>query len=154
MEVKPMIESLLKNCLFTKTSVAAVAATDDITNGSIIDLGSGTEGQFDSVCFVAILGEVTNAAVVTLKAYCGNASNLAGGAYKATTATVTASGNDTDNNLLILDVVQPGTRYVRGDLVRDTQNSVVDSIIAIRYNAKNVPTTQTADVADGDVSVN
>jgi hypothetical protein len=144
-----MIESLLKNCLFTKTSVAAVAAVDDITDGSIIDLQG-----YDSVCFVAILGEVTAAAVVTLKAYCGDAAALGDGAYKTTTATVTAAGNDTDNNLLILDVVRPGKRYVRGDLVRDTQNAVVDSIIAIKYNAKNVPVTQGADVADGDVSVN
>jgi hypothetical protein len=147
-----MIESLLKVCAFEKTSVAAVAATDDITDGNIVDLG--TDGTFDSVCFVAILGEVTSGSVCTLKAYCGDASNLEGGAYKTTTATVTASGNDTDNNLLILDVVKPGTRYVRGDLVRDTQNAVVDSIIAIKYNARNIPVTQSSDVADSDVSVN
>lgn len=144
-----MIESLLKSCLFTKTSVAAVAATDDITDGDIIDLQG-----YDSVCFVAILGEVTSAAVVTLKAYCGDNSALSDGAYKSTTATVTASGNDTDNNLLILDVVRPGTRYVRADLVRDTQNTVVDSIIAIQYNARTLPVTQGSEVADSDLSVN
>jgi len=149
-----VIESLLKSCLFTKTSVAAAAAVDDITGGAIIDLGSTTEGQFNSVCFVAILGEVTAASVVTLKAFCGNEAALGDGAYKATTSTVTATLNDTDNNLLILDVIQPGKRYVRGDLVIDTQNAVVDSIIAIRYNAKTLPTVQTAEVADGEISVN
>jgi len=149
-----MIESLLKACLFTKTSVAAAAAVDDITGGTIIDLGSPTEGQFDSVCFVAILGEVIAASVITLKAFCGDAPALGDGAYKTPTATITAAGNDTDNNLLILDVIQPGKRYVRGDLVIDTQNAVVDSIIAIRYNAKTLPTVQTAEVADSDISVN
>lgn len=146
--------SLLKECLITKSSIAAVAAVDDITDGSIIDLGSPTEGIFDSVCFVAILGEVTAAAVVTLKAYYGDAAALGDGAYKTTTAAITAAGNDTDNNLLILDVIRPGKRYVRADLIRDTQNAVVDSIIAIRYNARTIPTTQTAAVADGDLSIN
>jgi hypothetical protein len=149
-----MIQSLLKEALFTKSSVAKTAGVDDITDGNIIDLASAAGGKFDSVCFVAILGEVTSASVVTLKAYCGDNSALSDGAYKTTTATVTASGNDTDNNLVILDVVKPGKRYVRGDLVIDTQNAVVDSIIAILYNASNIPVTQGADVADSDISVN
>lgn len=148
------MHSLLKECLITKSSIAKVAGVDDIVDGSIIDLGSPSEGQFDSVCFIAILGEVTSGSVCTLKAYCGDAAALGDGAYKTTTATVTASGNDTDNNLIILDVIRPGKRYVRADLVIDTQNAVVDSIIAIRYNAKTIPTTQTAAVADSDVSVN
>ena len=144
-----MIESLLKNALFTKTSVAKAAGVDDITDGDIIDMQG-----YDSVCFVAILGEVTSGSVVTLKAYCGDNSALSDGAYKTTTAAVTASGNDTDNNLMILDVVRPGKRYVRADLVIDTQNSVVDSIIAIQYNARTLPVTQGAEVADSDLSVN
>jgi hypothetical protein len=152
MEVKTMIESLLKNCAFEKTSVAAGASQDDITGGDIVDLGA--DGIFDSVLFIAILGEVTSGSVCTLKAYAGDESNLSDGAYKTTTAPVTASGNDTDNNLLILDVVKPGKRYVRGDLVIATQDAVVDSIIAIKYNAKNVPVTQGTDVANSDISVN
>lgn len=149
-----MIESLLKACVITKSSVAVAAGVDDITNGTIIDLGSTSEGGFDSVCFIAALGEVTPGSVVTLKAFCGDDAALGDGAYKTVTATVTASANDTDNNLVILDVVQPGKRYVRGDLVIDTQNAVVDSIIAIRYNAKTLPTTQTAAVAASGLSVN
>lgn len=143
------MNSLLKETLITKTSVAKVAGVDDITDGTIVDLQG-----YDSVCFIAILGEVTTASEVTLKAYCGDAPALGDGVYKTATATVTASGNDTDNNLVILDVIRPGKRYVRGDLVIDTANAVVDSIIAIKYNAKTIPTTQGADVADSDISVN
>lgn len=150
------MESLLKNCLFSKTSVAAVSAATDITTGTIIDLGSPTEGQFDSVCFVAALGDVVDGSVATLKAYCGDAAALGDGAYKTETATVTATAVAafTDNNLLILDVVRPGKRYVRADLTRATQSAVLDSIIAIRYNAKTLPTTQPSGVADGGLSIN
>jgi hypothetical protein len=149
-----MIPSLLKETLITKVKVAVVAGVADITDADIIDLGSPTEGIFDSVLFVAVLGEVTTASELTLKAYCGDAATLSDGAYKTATAAVVASGNDTDNNLLVLDVIKPGKRYVRADLVIDTANAVVDSILAIRYNARTAPTTQTANVADSDLSVN
>lgn len=149
-----MIESLLKGCVFTKTSSAKVAGVDDIVDGAIIDMSSPTEGEFDSVCFVAVLGTVLTTAVDTLKAFCGNVANLSDGAYKSAVASVTASGTNTNENLLILDVVKPGKRYVRCDLVLDTANSVVDSIIAIRYNAKALPTVQTSAVADSNISVN
>lgn len=150
------MESLALNCLFSKTSVAAVSAATDITSGSIIDLGSPTEGGFDSVCFVASLGACVNGSVVTLKAYAGNAPALGDGVYLTETATVTATATAAfaDNNLLILDVVKPGKRYVRADLTRATQAAVLDSIIAIRYNGRACPVTQPSGVADTGVQVN
>jgi hypothetical protein len=144
-----MIESILKAGAFDKVLVATAAGTADTLNGDIVDLQG-----YDSVCLVAILGDVTNTAVVTLKAYCGDASNVSDGAYKTNTATVTADATSADNKLLILDVIKPGKRYVRADLVRATANAVVDGIIAYRYNARTVPTTQPADVVNSNISVN
>lgn len=144
-----MNESILKNGVFDKVLVATVAGTSDTLIGDILDLAG-----YDSVCFVAILGDVTATCVATLKAMCGAAANLAGGAYKTATAAVTADATSADNKLLVLDVVQPGTRYVRGDLVRATANAVVDGIIAYRYNARTVPTTQPADVVNSAISIN
>lgn len=150
-----MIESIVKNCLITRPSLPAVAGTSAITGGDIIDLASASEGCFDSVCFVALLGTVTNGSVVTLKANYGDESDLSDGAYKTTTATVTGTGTSAfaDNNLLILDVVKPGKRYVRADLTRATANCVLDSIVAVRYNARNVPTGTVATIADAEISV-
>lgn len=144
-----MIESLLNESKIDKVLVATVAGTTDTLTGDIVDLQG-----FDSVLLIAILGDVTVNAVVTLKAYCGDAAALGDGAYKTTTATVTATATSADDKLLILDVVKPGKRYVRADLVRATANAVVDGIIAIRYNARLIPTTQPADVVDSDISVN
>lgn len=144
-----MIGSLLKECMVDKVLVATAAGTTDTLTGDILDLMG-----YDSVMFVAILGDVTVNAVATLKAYCGDAAALGDGAYKTTTATVTATATSADDKLLVLDVVKPGKRYVRGDLVRATANIVVDGIIAIRYNARNIPTTQPNDVVDSDISVN
>jgi hypothetical protein len=145
-----MINSLLKQAVIDKCLVATVAGTSDTLTGDILDMQG-----FDSVMFIAILGDVTATSVLTLKAYAGNAAALGDGAYKTTTATYTAAAADADNKLIILDCVQIGNfRYVRPDLVRATANAVVDGIIAIRYNARNVPVTASADVIISGLSVN
>ena len=147
-----MIESILKNCGIAKVMNNTAAGTGDTLNGSIVDLGA--DGIFDSVCFIATTGDVADTAVMTLKAYCGDESDVSDGAYKTTTATFTAGAATADNKTLILDVVRPGKRYVRPDFVRATANIPVETIIAIKYNAKNVPVTQSSSVVDSDISVN
>lgn len=149
-----MIESILKNCLITRAFGYQAASQTDVETATEIDMSSPTEGVFDSVCFVACFSTVTTAAVITLKALAGNVAGLASGqAYATTTATVTASGTDTNNNVVILDCVKPGKRYIRPDLVLDTANAALDSIIAIRYNSKSVPTQVLSTIAANAVSV-
>lgn len=150
-----MIESLFKNCLISKSFGYQAASTTDVETAAEIDMASPTEGVFESVCFIAVFSTVTTAAVCTLKALMGDVAGLASGqAYATTTATVTASGTDTNNNFLVLDVVRPGKRYIRPDLGLDIANAALDCIIAIRYNGKSIPTQELAALADGAVSVN
>jgi len=143
-----MLESLLYASKVDKVYVAAVASTDDTLTGDILDLQ-----DCDSVMGVAILGDVSTTAVVTLKAYTGDEAALGDGDYETATATVTADATSADNKLLILDVVKPGKRYCRFDVVRATGNAVVDGVIGIRYNFRVIPTTQPADVVDSDINV-
>ena len=144
-----MINSLLKQGKFDKVLVATAVGTNDTLEGDILDLQN-----CDSVTGIAILGDVTDTAVITLRAYTGDASNLSDGAYETVTATVTATATSADDKLLVLDVIRPGKRYVRFDLVRATANAVVDGIIGIRYNYRAIPTTQPTDVVNSDISVN
>lgn len=144
-----MIESLLKATKVDKVLVATAAGTTDTLTGDILDLQ-----DCDSVMGIAILGDVTDTAVVTLKAYTGDEAALGDGAYETVTATVTATATSADNKLLILDVVKPEKRYCRFDVVRATANAVVDGVIGIRYNFRTKPTTQSTDVIDSDISVN
>lgn len=144
-----MIQSILKECAIDKVLNNTAAGTGDTLNGDIIDLAN-----FDSVCLIATLGDVVDTAVGTLKAYCGNAAALGDGAYKSTTAGFTANATNADNKVVVLDVVRPGKRYVRADFVRATANIPVESIVAIRYNAGNVPVTQPSDVVASAISIN
>ena len=143
-----MIKSLLKACVFDKVLGNTAAGTGDTLNSEIVDLQG-----YDSVCLVATLGDCAATAVGTLKAYCGDASDVSDGALKTTTATFTATASSADNKVVVLDVVNPGKRYVRADLVRATANIPVESIVAIRYNAKNIPVTQPSDVVASALSV-
>ena len=149
MEVKIMIESVLKASKIDKVLIATADGTDDSLSGDILDLQ-----DCDSVTGIAILGDVTTTAVVTLKAYTGDEAALGDGAYETVTATVTADATSADNKLLALDVIKPGKRYCRFDLVRATANAVVDGVIGLRYNFRTIPTTQGTDVVDSDINVN
>ena len=144
-----MIESVLKASKIDKVLIATAAGTDDSLSGDILDLQ-----DCDSVTGIAILGDVTAAAVVTLKAYTGDEPALGDGAYETVTATVTADATSADDKLLVLDVIKPGKRYCRFDLVRATANAVVNGVIGVRYNFRTIPTTQGTDVVDSDINVN
>ena len=91
--------------------------------------------------FVAILGADTAAtAKVTLKAAVSDASSMAGAVTLDKTAEYTAqSATDADNKLLVLDVIEPGKRYVRPLIDRATANADILALLAIRYNGMGVP---------------
>jgi len=145
-----MILSFLKEAKFDKVLVATVAGTNDTLSGDILDLA-----DCDSVVGVAILGDVLITSVVTLKAFTGAEPALGDGAYEAVTATITAAAATTaDDKLLVLDVIKPGKRYCRFDVVRATANAVVDGVIAARYNFRLIPTTQPADVVANAININ
>ena len=144
-----MIESLLKASKIDKVLIATAVGTDDSLSGDILDLQ-----DCDSVTGIAILGDVTTAAIVTLKAYTGDEPALGDGAYESITATVTATATSADDKLLVLDIIKPGKRYCRFDLVRATANTVVNGVIGVRYNFRTIPTMQGTDVVDSDINVN
>lgn len=144
-----MILSLLKQAKFDKMLDDTAAGTDDTINGDILDLQN-----CDSITGIVGLGDVANTAVVTLKAYTGDESDLSDGAYESVTATVTADATSADNKLLILDVIKPGKRYVRFDVVRATANAEIDAGVSIRYNYRAMPTTQPSDVVNSNINVN
>lgn len=144
-----MTNSLLKGSKIDKVLIATAAGTNDTLSGDILDMQN-----CDSVTGIAILGDVIATSVVTLKAYTGDVANLSDGAYETITATVTADATSADNKLLVLDIIRPGKRYVRFDLVRATANAVVDGVISVRYNFKSLPTTQPTDVVNSNINVN
>lgn len=132
--------SILKDCVITRV-MNAVAAGTSAQNTSVLDMAG-----FDGVIFIALLGTVTDASVVTLTAKENTASStssptptsVTGGA----TADITAATDS--NHYLVVDVIRPSKRYVYAALTRTTQNAVIDGVIAIQYRSRTVPVSQPA----------
>lgn len=137
--------SLLNDAKWTQVSNGATAAQTEL-DSSILDMAG-----YDSVIFIATLGTVTDACVLGLAAQQNSVNSTSGmaqitngpGTVNAA-ATFTASGSS--NTILITDVFRPIQRYVRAALTRTTQNAVVNNIIAVQYNSRSLPVTQSASV--------
>jgi len=132
------MHNLLNNTKITRVSAdGAGAASATPSKATIIDMDG-----FDSVMFIAAMGNVLDTSVLTLKAAGATTNSTGAMALLTGSATYTAAASDADDKLLILDVVRPPYRYIEAQLFHVTANGPFDGIFAIQYNAARVPTTQ------------
>jgi hypothetical protein len=138
------MNNLLNNVMVT-TVLGEVAAGQAANASSILDM-SGYQG----VMFIAKLSDsVANGGVATLKVQQNTANSTSGMADLTGTVTHT-DDDDADDDLLILDVVNPNERYVRAVLTTATADIGISGIVAIQYGALDVPITQGTTVLDSD----
>lgn len=116
-------------------SGAAVAAQTAVTGATIDTAGC------ESVRFLAVLGDVTDGSVLTLKAQSGSQSNGSDATDITGCATTafTAGASNADGKIISLDVVKPTKRYVTPVLTRTTANAVVAAIVAELYGYRKAP---------------
>ena len=137
--------SLLKDAKISRVENAAAAGTTDLDT-DVLDMTG-----YDAVMFVALLGDATSGSVLELQVF-GNTANSTSSPTPVELTdgdvTYTAGASDADNKLMVADVIRPAYRYVFARLVIDTQNCVVDGIIAIQYRSRDVPVTQGSTVLD------
>lgn len=132
--------NFLQDAVMIAVEGAATAGTSTLTT-DVVD----TRG-FDSVMFVAHLGDVTDTAVLTLTMQMGDESNGSDAADTEVAATFTAGASDADGNLMAIETYKPRQRYVRATLARGTANAVLNGIVAYLFNAHERPSTQDASV--------
>jgi hypothetical protein len=119
----------------------AVAAGVTAQDTAVVDMQG-----FDSVCFVAELGDVTVASVLTLTAKQNSVDSTAAATTLAAAATFTAGASDADDKIIVLDINKPRDRYVFASLTRTVANAVIEGVTAILYNADERPGTDDASV--------
>lgn len=128
--------NLVHDAKIMRVANAAAAATDPIDT-AVVD----TQG-YDSIAFVAFLGDVTADSVITLTVKTNSASHTSVPTPVTTEAKAgpfTAGASDMDHKAVVVDVMKPRDRYVFATLTRTAQNAVVDGIFAICYNAAERP---------------
>lgn len=123
---------------YTRVQVAAgaAAAAQTAVTGAVLDMQG-----FENVRVLAVLGDVSDTSVLTLKLQGGS---LADGSDMAdlagvTTAAFTATASSADSKVISLDCVKPGKRYVRAVLTRGTANAAVACVLAELYDARMLP---------------
>lgn len=139
--------SMLKECNIVKISPAVSAGTTDVEPVTLDMSG------YNSLCIIACLGDVTATALPHLKCKAAD-TNTVGTAIAGTAALAAAGASNYDDKLMILDVVNVRQRYLSPSLARGTANVVVNYILAIQYNSRNIPVTQGTDVIDGTLVAN
>ena len=103
---------------------------------------------YDSVLFVGCFGAITATGTVTMKARQDTATGM--GSAADLLGTDVALDSDDDNRMLLLNLYRPRERFIDVVVTTATANGVIDSVVAIKYNARDLPVTQGSDVGAGE----
>lgn len=145
-----MFNNLLKNAKVTRVHAGgAGAASATPTKGTILDMAG-----FQSVMFVAEMGDVVAGSVISLRAAQAPTNDTGAMTLLEGSAGGTAGAADVDDKLIILDVVRPNERYIEVQLFHVTQNAPFDSILAVQYDPTHAPVTQGSTVYDSETLAN
>jgi len=125
--------NMLRDCKITRVENSAVAGTSTLTTDILNMQG------FDSVMFLALLGDVTDTSVLAFKAFGNDTNDTVSPTEYSGSAGLTAGASNADNKMLVLDIQKPRDQYVYATLARGTANAVVDGILAIQYNSAERP---------------
>ena len=129
------MQSIVKDMLITRVNNAAAGAQTEVLT-SVLDMAG-----YDCVIFIALLGTVTDASVLTLTVKSNPTSSTSNGTTeKAGTATTASTSS---NKTMAVEVHKPTQRYVFGSFTRTAQNAALDGILAIQFNSRSMPQTQT-----------
>ncbi len=138
--------TLPKDAKITKVANYAAASTTDVDSARVDMTG------YDSVTFLCAVGDVTSTAVIQAVAKSNPADSTSNSTTELTGTAVTADATSADNSIFAITVHKPQNRYAYCTLKIDTANAVFENIIAVQYNAKNLPVTQPATTVANDVA--
>ena len=126
-------------------SVRLVRASNAVTAGSSDSNGTGVDlsadGGYCGVMFILAVGTLSSSQVTTLKAQVSSDDGSNDAYADLADTQTTAMSDDDDNQLVVLDVYQPPEKWVRPVVERATANAVIDSVVAVLYRNRTVPTT-------------
>jgi len=136
------MKSLVKDSKITRVSNAVAAGTTDVEATSVDMSG------FDAVAFIVEFGTITSTAVTSVKIQQSSDNST----FEDVAGTSITVADDDDNQVFVAEVVRPEKRYVRCVVDRGTANAVIDSIVAIQHQARELPVTQPA-TTTGELNV-
>jgi hypothetical protein len=133
--------SLLDKINIIDLHAPVAAGTSDITDCAQIDMAN-----WDCVLILVRFGAITAGAVTDVTIQGSNTSGSGFGTL------VDDSGNNVvktvldtyDNKWVAMDIIRPRNRYLLTYINRATQNAAVDAVLAIQYNGRDLPVSQSS----------
>jgi len=134
---------LSKCTKLTQLNTTAVAAATDLTPTYDVDMQG-----FEGCLFMVSFGTITSGAATSIKIQ-QSSDDGSSDAYSDLEGTSVTVADDDDNTMFYIDVYKPRKRYLRLLVLRATQNSVVNCIIAQQYGPRVQPTTHDSTTVQG-----
>ena len=136
--------NLINELKLDRVSKNTAAGTTDITSDSI-DMQN-----FEGAMFMVHMGTLVAGGTISVEVETSTDDS----SFTALKGTKVAATADTaDDKLLVVEITKPLERYLRVVVKRATQNSEVDSIMALQYGPKKLAVTQSADVDASELHV-
>lgn len=130
---------LSQNAVIAPNGNATATGQTTIT-GNVIDMAG-----FDAITLICSVGGITNGANVEVQLQGSPNANGAGNSTEGTTGAVAVANGG--NQTIILDVIRPANRYVYPNIVRTTQNAIINQVTTIQYRGHSDPAAVNANVA-------
>lgn len=130
---------------FTRVSNAVAAGSTDVNTTGVLMTG------YESILFITAFGTLTANAVSGCHLE-GSDDDGSTDAYSALEGSGITIADDKDNGLVLVECVKPLKKYIRLVVDRATANAVIDSVVALQYNARKEPVTQPASVVGSGVT--
>ena len=138
------MQQLANNVQFVYCLATDAAASNTDADGAVVDTAN-----FDGCIFVTSIEDSVATGVATLTAMQCDTSGGTYAALSGAVATATSATNDDLNTkLLVVDVYRPRERYLKANITSATANIAFGATYAILYSGRVQPVTQlTAEVA-------
>ena len=138
------MENLGKNVNVVRHSNAVAAGTSAITPSAGIDM-TGYEGAL----FLFEFGAIVSGAATSIKVAASDDDGSAD-AYSDLVGTAQTVADDTDNKVFLVDVKLPQKKWLKGLVLRATQNATLEGITVLLYGSRVKPVTQGATVGGSE----
>lgn len=134
-----MFKTVLKDFKIVPVIASTAAGTSDVVAAAGID----TTG-FEGCCILAYMGAITTNGVQSLQAaQCATS----GGSYADLAGSGVTILDSEGSKIAVLDIYRPTKPFIKPTVKRATQNSAINGVIAILYNTRVFPVTQSSTVA-------
>jgi len=142
------MRNLLNNTEIQRVLSRNAGTASATAKGTIVDMQG-----YETATFIVAFQDVVSGAVVDVQVAQSDTNSTGSMVASEAKVNFTAGASDMDNRLAIVEVVNPGKRYLELQVVVATQNAPIDSAVCILSNPSVVPTVQGATVIDSETFV-